>query len=135
MKRYAPGKYKNFQYDARLKFYADTRKPDLYLRYAKDYARQGWENKFQLANTILHHLRDQPKLVAHAETWALEAVKAEENEQNCFTAAQLLFLSRKYEKAKAYAETAVKYAEEAKSGALPHIQKLISVCQEKLDLN
>ncbi|NND31793.1 MAG: thioredoxin fold domain-containing protein [Saprospiraceae bacterium] len=134
VKRYSPGKYKRFQYDARLKYYADTRKPDLYLRYARDYARQGSENKFQLANTILHHMRDQPKLMAQAESWALEAVDEQENEQNCFIAAQLLFLSNKYEKSKSYAEKALKYATETKSATTPHIQKLISACEQKIEL-
>jgi thioredoxin-related protein len=134
VKRYAPSKSKSYQIAARLKYYGETQNTDMYLKTAKEYAREGWQNKFELSNNILHNMRDQPKLLAQAETWAIEAAEEEENEENCFTAAQLLFLSRNYEKAKSYAETAMKIATEIKSATVPHIQKLISACDEKIEL-
>lgn len=134
VKRYAPSKYKSYQIAARLKYYGETQNADMYLKTGKEYAREGWQSKFELSNNILHHMRDQPKLLAQAEIWAMEAVSEEENEENCFTAAQLLFLSRDYKKSKAYAETAMKIATDTKSATVPHIQKLIMACEEKIEL-
>lgn len=134
VKRYADDQYDKFQYTSRLRFYSKTRQPDMFLRYASEYASESKENKFELANDILHSQKDQPKLVRQATVWAVELAKDKANEQNCFVAAQLLYLGSEYQESKIYAEKALKFASQSKSGALPHIQKLLSAIEMKIDI-
>lgn len=135
VKRYADDAYDRFQYTSRLKFYSTTRQPDMFLRVAKEYVRKSTENKFELTNDILHSKKDQPQLVKEATTWAVELVQEESNEQNCFLAAQLMYLGGDYKASKIYAEQALKFAGESKSGALPHIQKLMSAIEMKINID
>jgi hypothetical protein len=135
VKRYAGDEYKRFQYTSRLRYYSSTRQPDLFLRYAKEYVRMGSENKFELTNDILHTQKDQPVLIQQATIWATELVEDQANEQNSFVAAQLMYLNGQFDKAKTYADQALKFASESRSGALPHIQKLISAIEMKIGLN
>ncbi|MCB0689141.1 MAG: thioredoxin family protein [Saprospiraceae bacterium] len=135
VKRYAGNEYKQFEYTSRLKYYSSTRQPEMFLKYAKEYVKQSTRNKFELTNEILHTQQDQPLLIKQATDWSLELVKEEANEHNCFTAAQLLYIDGQYSQSKHYAEEALKFAEEAKSGALPHIKKLISSIEMKIGVD
>lgn len=135
VKRYAQDEYKLFQYTSRLQFYGETRQPELYLRYAKDYIRQGRQYKFELVNRIFHELRDQPELMKAATDWSIEIVDAEESEENCFLAAQLLFVDGQFEKSRSYANQALKLASGANSAALPYIKKLITAIEQKTGIN
>jgi thioredoxin-related protein len=131
VKRYAQNEYKLFQYTSRLQFYGETRQPATYLRYAKEYVRQGRQYKFELVNKIFHEMRDQPELLKEATTWSVEIAEENGNEENCFLAAQLLFVDGQYEKSRLYADQALRLASDANSSALPFIKKLISAIEQK----
>lgn len=134
VKRYAGSEYKQFQYSARLKFYSETGQPEMYLRYAKDYVRMGPEFKFEVANDILHRQKNQPELLKQAKIWAIEAAQEEENEQHCFVAAQLLFVDGQYLESKTFADRALQLASADKSGALPHIKRLLAAIEQKIGI-
>ncbi len=135
VKRYATNHYKQFQYSARLKYYSETRQPEMYLRYARDYVRIAPEQKFELANNILHNMKDQPDLMRQATIWAVEAAEDAENEHHYFVAAQLLFIDGQYQKSRPFAEQAFKLASDSNSGAAPHIKRLLSAIEQKIGLN
>ena len=74
-------------------------------------------------------MQEDTKLMQSAEVWALDACKAQRSEPYCFTAAKLLLLNGKPEHALEYAREALSYSEKAKSGAKPHIEKLIKTIE------
>lgn len=134
VKRYAGEKYKQFQYDSRLKYYISTRQPDMFLKYAKDYVKVSDQNKYDLTNEILTEHRDQPILVNQATYWAVELADANANEQFCFLAAQLLFLDGQFPQSKNYAEKALKHAGDSNSAMIPNIKKLLAAIETKINL-
>jgi hypothetical protein len=135
VKRYAQDEFKQFQFTSRLQFYGETRQPEPYLRYAKEYVRQGPQYKFELVNKIFHEMRDQPELMKAATDWSVEIAEAEENEENCFLAAQLLFVDGQFERSRSFADQALKLASDANSATLPFIKKLITAIEQKTGIN
>ncbi|MBK8502281.1 MAG: thioredoxin family protein [Saprospiraceae bacterium] len=135
VKRYAQNEYKQFQYTSRLQFYGETRQPEIYLRYARDYVRQGRQYKFELVNKIFHEMRDQPELMKEATVWSVEIAEDEGNEENCFLAAQLLFVDGQYENSRSFADQALKLASAANSPTLPFIKKLVTDIEQKSGIN
>ncbi|NND07534.1 MAG: thioredoxin family protein [Saprospiraceae bacterium] len=129
IKRFAADRSKSFTARAKLTYYGALKDHNNYHKVAKSYARQGVEQKFELANFVLSHMQDDPKLMQSAEVWALDACKAQKSEPYCFTAAKLLLLNGKPDQALAYAREALSFSEKAKSGAKPHIEKLIKTLE------
>ncbi len=132
VKRYAGSRHKDFENQSRLKFFAETQRDEEYLKYAKIYARGGTDNKFELANYILHNKKSVTPLVDHALKWSLEAVKDVENEEHCFTTAQLYYIKGNFSKSRKFAETALEISQKKKSGATPHIKGLLNAIDQKI---
>ena len=133
--RYAPKSGKAFSSRARMRYYQGMNDMGNYLKHAKEYARLGTTYKFELANTILHHMKKKAELVRWAEKWAVQAAEEESNEQHHFVAAQLGYINGNYKVAKEHADKAKTYAEANKSQTLPHIQRFMKSLNQKIGVD
>lgn len=132
VKKFAPDRGKSFGDHARLSYYGALGDHDNYYKVAKTYARQGAEQKFELANFILSQMQDNDKLMGAAEGWVLDACKDQKNEPYCFTAAKILLLNGKHSMSLQYAREALAFSQKAKSGAQPHIEKLVKTLEQNM---
>ncbi len=135
VKKFAPDRSKAFSDRSRLTYYGTLGDEDKYYKVAKSYARQGVDQKFELANFVLSHMQDSPKLLNAAQDWALDVCKSQKNEPFCFTAAKLLLLNGHPKEALAYAKEALVFSKKGKSGAQPHIEKLIKTLEQHMPSN
>ena len=124
-KKYAIHPSKKFDIEARLTYYSAIQDFDNYLKYARQYAKMGVAEKFELANLIVMKYPKNPELVQWAEIWASQAAAKEENEPNCFIAAKLQHMQGKLDPALENAEKALQMAKSNSSKAIPYIEKLI----------
>ncbi len=118
---------------SRMSYYVALRDWDGYLKTAKDFARIGVAQKFELANTILHKMKDRRELLPWGERWAVEAAAQEDNEHHHFVAAKLCLLNGHLTKAKIHGEAALKHAEQRQSQTQPHIEQLLKSVDDKLE--
>ncbi len=132
VERYAPSRLVSFEGNSRLKYYAALNEMDHYLNAARDYAKHGIEQKFELANTILHKMKGEKELMQWAEKWATQAAESQSNEHHHFVAAQLGYYNGHYKEGLHHATKALEWAESSKSQTVPHIKKLIKALDEKL---
>jgi thioredoxin-related protein len=129
--RYAPAVSKEFEYEARLSYYTYTGETDEYLKQAKGYVKLGNEQKFAVVNNIISKLNSDPSLMKAANDWAEELAEDQPSESNCYLAARVKYLNSDYASAQKLAERALELAQENKSKAIPHIEKLLKSIGDK----
>ena len=131
--RYSKVDTKVFAGRSRLAFYQAMQDWDSYLKIAKEYAKMGTEQKFELANEILHKMQNQSTLMTWGERWAIEAASKDDNEHHQFIAAKFCYKNAHYAKAKKHGEAALNHAKKTKSQTIPHIEQLLKSVTNKMN--